>query len=710
MNRRDFMGTMADGIAAAKLGVDNLYGFAEQTLAAPGTPPGHGAPRQGAWTERGFIGAGGLQEPYIFVVRRGGEVRNAHQIYEYEQSEKVIRQLKDQGVEVFETHLYKGFGMAAEMPEMEDTVHTAEIVHRLGMKIDTYVQWDTMMYETFFAEEPRAEHWIQCDQWGQPIMTEYGFQQSFRYRPCFSNQEFIDYLKKVVRFAVEKVKTDFLHFDNFDLNNEPESCHCNGCKTGFRKYLNGKYSPQQRKERFGFENIEFVNPPLWNRSNKPENLNIIYDPVFQEWIDYRCQVMADALRQIYDLVRSLNPEVAVEINFGGVVGHNNPWMRGNDHRRLLPYTQVFWDEQDRPPEYLPDGRLITTIRTYKMARRYRNLVLTDAESRSGELGIGESLAFNQTLGDVGNNPLKPETIQAIAFYRRNRDLYVGTEDVAPVAVFRSYPSITYHNSSAGLSAILVEQSLIQARIPFQLAFDEDLKHLSPDRYKSLILPDSECLSDVELAAIRKYVEAGGGLVATGQSGLYDDWHRKRVHPGLQGLIDDQPMAASYREQARWVPVTAGPAARKEVGRGRVVYLPGIEFDGPLPPREPYFVVGPAFWKRPKNWKQVVDEVTWASGGPMPLQVSGPEHLGANLVEQWDKRRRMVHLVNYNRQAPSIDNIQVKCALPEGGQVREVRLYSIGNESSQKLDASMEGRNAVFTIPKLDAYCMAAVSW
>jgi hypothetical protein len=710
MNRRDFIGTVAGGLAAAKMGVGSLYGSAEQTSTAAQTAVAPGGPRQGAWTDRGVIDAGGLHEPYIFVVRRGGQPRDSRQHYEYEQSEKLIRQLKDQGVDVFHTHLYKGFGMKAEMPEMEDTIRTAEICHRLGMKIDTYVQWDTMMYETFFAEEPKAKNWIQCDQWGQPIMTEYGFQQSFRYRPCFSNQEFIDYLKKVVRFAVEKVKTDFIHFDNFDLSPEPDSCHCNGCKTGFRKYLNTKYSPQQRKERFGFENIEFVNPPLWNGSNRPENLNIIYDPVFQEWINYRCQSMADALGQMYDLIRSVNPEVAVEINFGGVVGHNNPWMRGNDHRCLLPYTQVFWDEQDRPPEVLPDGRLISTIRTYKMARHYRNVALTDAESGSGELGIGESLAFNQTLGFVGDNPLSAEAVKGIAFYRKNRDLYVGTEDVAPVAVLRSYPSITYHNSGPGLTAILVEQSLIQSRIPFQFAFDEDLKHLSPDRYKALVLPDSECLSDAELAAIHKYVQAGGGLVATGQSGLYDDWHRKRVHPGLQGLIDNQPAAAPYQEQAKWVPSMAGPAARKTVGRGRVVYLPGVEFDGPLPPREPYFVVGPPFWKRPKNWKQVVDAVTWASGGPMPLAVSGPEYVAANLVEQQQKRRRMVHLVNYNRQNPSVQNIQVKCELPEGSQVRDVRLYSIDQENGEQLQAQMQGRNAVFTVPKLNVYCMTVVSW
>src|SRR5665213_256001 len=151
MNRRDFMGTVVSGIAVAKLGAAGFYGSnAEAAVMSPSNVSG-GAGLQGAWIENGLIDAGGDHEPYIFVVRRGGQRLDAREHYEYEQSEKLIRQLKDQGVEVFHTHLYKGFGMAAEKPDMEATVRTAAIVHRLGMKIDTYVQWDTMMYETFFA-------------------------------------------------------------------------------------------------------------------------------------------------------------------------------------------------------------------------------------------------------------------------------------------------------------------------------------------------------------------------------------------------------------------------------------------------------------------------------------------------------------------------------------------------------------------------------
>jgi hypothetical protein len=702
MNRRDFMGTVVGGIAMAKLGVAGAYEYGADAAGRKAEP-------QGSWIDNGLIDAGGSHEPYLFVVRRGGQSLNAREIYEREQSEEVIQQLKSQGVEVFHTHLYKGFGMSAEKKEMEDTVRTAAMVHRLGMKIDTYIQWDTMMYETFFAEEPRAQGWIQCDAFGQPIMLDYGYQQSFRYQPCFSNQEYLDYLKRVVRYAVVQVKTDFIHFDNFGLSAEPYSCHCNSCKTGFRRHLRTKYSPEQRKDRFGFENVDYVNPPLWNASNRPEQLEIISDPVFQEWIDYRCQTMTEALRQMVILIRSLNTEVVVEVNYGGVVGDNSPWTRGTDPSRLFQLTQVFWDESDSRPEYLPDGRLITTIRTYKTARTYQNIVL--AYISVSEAAIAECLAFNQTIGFAGVDPLSSAMLKYISFYRRHRDLYIGTKDVASVAVLRSYPSITYHNSAAGLSAILVEQALVQAKIPFHLIFDEHLSHLSPAMCKVLILPNSECLSDEQLASIRRYVEAGGGLIATEEAGLYDSWRRVRVKPGLQGLVDSQVSVAGGGNESGAARLTADAPARKEFGQGRVVYFPEIEFDGPLPPAQSYFPIGTEFWKRPKNWKELVDAVYWAAQDAVPLRVLGPDFLGANLVEQPQERRRLVHLVNYNtKNVPYIENIEVRCAVPEGKPTRVVRFYTPDLDTYDTLTFRMQDAEAVFTVPRLNAYCMVAVSW
>jgi hypothetical protein len=701
MNRRDFMGTVVGGIALAKLGMEAAFRLDAETIAGHNTP-------QGAWIENGLIDAGGSHEPYLFVVRCGGQSLNAREIYEHAQSEEVIRKLKDQGVEVFHTHLYKGFGMAAEKPEMEDTVRTAAIVHRLGMKIDTYIQWDSMMYETFFVEEPRAKDWIQRDAFGQPVMLEYGYQQSFRHLPCFSNQEFIDYLKKVVRFAITEVKTDFIHFDNFTLSAEPNSCHCGACKTGFRQRLRTKYSAEERKNRFGFENIDYVNPPLWNATNRPEKLKIITDPVFQEWIDYRCQTMADALSQMADLIHSLNPEVAIEINYGGIVGYNSPWIRGTDYARLLPHTQVFWDESDSKPEFTTDGRLITAIRTYKMARAYRNVVL--AYISISETAIAECLAFNQTIGFAGESPLSADVVKYIGFYRKLRDLYVGAEDVAPVAVLRSYASITYNNAGAGLSALLVEQALIHAKIPFRLIADEHLAELSPATCKVLILPDVECLSDEQLQAIQRYVAAGGGLVATEQTGLYDAWRRIRVEPGLKYLINGQSSAHGHNKRGTEA-VVAGQSQRKTVGRGRTVYIPALEFDGPLPADQPYFTLGPEFWKRPKNWQDLVDAISWAAGEKLPVSVTAPDFVAVNLLEQTAKQRRIIHLVNYNAEKnPSVASIAIRCDTPKGKLATAVRFYTPDTDDGEPIAFRVEAMEAVFTIPAMQTYGVVTVSW
>ncbi|HZP06971.1 MAG TPA: hypothetical protein VFB43_18880 [Terracidiphilus sp.] len=701
MNRRDFMGTVAGGIALAKLGAGAAFGL------DAGAAEGH-ARTQGAWIENGLIDAGGSHEPYLFTVRCGGQSLNARTAYEHEQSEEVIRKLKDQGVEVFHTHLYKGFGMAAEKAEMEDTVRTAAVVHRLGMKIDTYIQWDSMMYETFFVEEPRAKDWIQCDAFGQPVMLEYGYQQSFRYLPCFSNQEFIDYLKKVVRFAVAEVKTDFIHFDNFTLSAEPNSCHCGACKSGFRQRLRTKYSAEERRNRFGFENVDYVNPPFWNATNRPEKLKIIVDPVFQEWIDYRCQTMADALGQMAELIHSLNPDIVVEINYGGIVGYNSPWIRGTDYARLLPRTQVFWDESDSKCEFTPDGRLITAIRTYKMARTYRNVVLTYISV--SETAIAECLAFNQTIGFAGVSPLSADVVKYIGFYRKLRDLYVGAEDVAPVAVLRSYASITHNNAAAGLSAILVEQTLIQAKIPFRLVADEHLAELSPATCRVLILPDVECLSDEQLRAIQRYVAAGGGLVATEQSGLYDAWRRMRVEPGLRDLMDGQ-LSAHGRKRGNAGEAVASKPLRKTVGRGRSVYIPALEFDGPVPPDQPYFTLGPEFWKRPKNWQDLVDAISWTAGERLPVSVTAPEYVAMNLFEQTAKQRRIIHLVNYDPEKNrSVTNIALRCATPEGKPATAVRFYAPDADAGKPIDFRVDGAEAVFMVPALQTYGVATVSW
>jgi beta-galactosidase GanA len=71
-------------------------------------------------------------------------------------------------------------------------------------------------------------------------------------------------------------------------------------------------------------------------------------------------------------------------------------------------------------------------------------------------------------------------------------------------------------------------------------------------YKLLILPNIAALSDAQCNQLKKFVEAGGSIVATFETSLYDEQGRRRSNFGLSDLFDvtydngvEGPMRNSY---------------------------------------------------------------------------------------------------------------------------------------------------------------------
>jgi len=78
--------------------------------------------------------------------------------------------------------------------------------------------------------------------------------------------------------------------------------------------------------------------------------------------------------------------------------------------------------------------------------------------------------------------------------------------------------------------------LVEARIPFEMVHDRclDAAHLAP--FRTLILPNIAALSSEQCASLGKFVESGGGLVATYETSLYDEWGVRRKDFGLASLF------------------------------------------------------------------------------------------------------------------------------------------------------------------------------
>ncbi len=165
---------------------------------------------------------------------------------------------------------------------------------------------------------------------------------------------------------------------------------------------------------------------------------------------------------------------------------------------------------------------------------------TQASGRvRGKLQMAESMAYNrQSLGMVGDvlagYYASDDQQKYIKFFANNFEHFRDVDNIADVAVLHSYATMAFNNNRPWESTMLVEQALIQAKVPFDIIFDDNLRDLS--KYRVLVLADQECLGDEQRELIRRFVQHGGGLVATEHSSLYTEWRERKRDFGLKDLL------------------------------------------------------------------------------------------------------------------------------------------------------------------------------
>ncbi len=630
------------------------------------------------WIRDGFANGGATHEPWMFLVRRNKEFNQWQKEYfDYQTSEEYIRNLAEAGVTVYHLYFYKGFGFEAEKAHMDKAAEAAAIAHKYGMKVDTYIQWNSMMYETFFAEVPEAQTdlWYQVDVNGKPIMITYSHQQSFRYRPCFNHDGYMEYFKeKIIRYAIEVVKTDFLHFDNFDYNDANDADFNPAAIAAFRKYLEEKYTPRERVERFGFANVSFVLPPMWNDSNPAATLVEIKDPMMQEWIDFRCWTLVDRLKECIEFARSLNKELVIEVNSGGIEGGNRAWEYGINHGDLMQYTNVIWAE-DLNYAVWKDGVANGKFRNYKLGRSTNNFIMSYNHT---PYDFAENLALNRTIGSLGWSELDEVELKYLSFWRDNKELYTGMKGAEKVALLRSYPSMAYNTRDTHISVNMAEQALQQSQIPFDIIYDEHLDRLK--NYSVLVLANQESLSDEAAAAIRTFVKNGGGLVATGKSGKYDGWRRLRKI----NLIEEM-----RRESGRALPETAAYSFGYK--KGRVHYIPEL-----VRPAGEIKLGYYTTWVMPENAAELEAAVYDVAAEELPLRVSAPEWVGVSHDTRGN--RDIIHLFNYNH-----DSDVSGVTLDYAGTVKKVTAISPDRQGTITIPFSVDDNRTTLKIPDFPVY-------
>jgi hypothetical protein len=304
------------------------------------------------------------------------------------------------------------------------------------------------------------------------------------------------------------------------------------------------------------------------------------------------------------------------------------------------------------------------------------------------------------------------------------------------------------------------EALVESRIPFEMVHDLllDAAHLAP--FKTLILPNIAALSDAQCNQLRAFVAAGGNLIATHETSLYDEAGKRRANFALADLFGvdfagklEGPILNSYirleHEAIPHHPLFAGleDAPRIINGVSRVEVTPRETFaetpftlipsypDLPMEKvyprtaktdvsclylRKPagrvaYFPVDidRTFWEvlSEDHLKVLRNTIRWANPEPPEILVEGP---GLIDVTAWRNANSItIHLVNLTnpmamkgpfRDFFPIGPQTVKLSLPDKIEARQARLLV----ADKRIEISRSGSSLTFTVPSILDHEVAAI--
>jgi hypothetical protein len=177
------------------------------------------------------------------------------------------------------------------------------------------------------------------------------------------------------------------------------------------------------------------------------------------------------------------------------------------------------------------------------------------------------------------------------WHAENEAFLVDRRPIATVGLAWSEANIDwYGRGESGLRAVAPFAGMAEAlglhRIPWRAVHADLVEHDAPG-LDVLVLPNLAAMSEVQAAAVRRFVEGGGGLVATGETSLYDDEGRRRDDFALVDLLGAHATGRHHGSEggpaaSPWVSADGHTYLRVAASATRPTVLDGLEETDLLP--------------------------------------------------------------------------------------------------------------------------------
>ncbi len=551
------------------------------------------------------------------------------------------------------------------------------------------------------AEGRPRRHWASPEMWVTCGLGPYNF-------------EFMTEVKKEI---MSLYRVDGIFINRWDGSG---MCFCEHCRRNFR-------------EATGHE------LPV---SNDPQH------PARRPYILWHQQRLFDLWRLWDTEVRKLNPDSCVIPNTGGGATSSLDMQRIGElaptliaDRQARRGLTVPWANGKSGKEFRATmgNKPIVGIFSVGVEEPYRwkDSVQSEAEIR---LWVADGVAnglrpwFTKFSGVLHDERWLKPVEEIYRRYARWEKYLRNERPLARVGLVYSQQTAWFCGSKVEDHTLGWYQALIEARIPFEMVHDRLLSLSQVNQFKTLILPNVAALSDLQCRQLREFVQGGGGLIATCETSLCDEWGVNRKDFGLAGLFGvsfkgdiKAPMQNSYlRLEAdpstgKRHPLLAGLEDASRIING----VRRLEVEATVPFRNPPLTLIPSYpdlpmekvyprvlktdvpqvylrepgggrvvyfpWDIDRTFWEVLcvdhfrllrNAVQWATNEDPLVTVTGPGVLDVTFWRQ--KSSLTIHLVNLTnpmmmkgpaRELLPVGEQKVRVRLPEGSRAKQVRLLT-----------------------------------
>lgn len=379
--------------------------------------------------------------------------------------------------------------------------------------------------ERFYVEHP---DWFTMDPEGRP------YRAGDLFIACVNSPYYETFIPNVLKEVIDRYDPDGFADNSWSGLQRDRICYCVHCTAKFQDYADAEL------------------PTVHDWSN----------PTYRQWIRWNY----DRRIEIWDINNGTTKRhggehcLWVGMNAGDLIAQRNHFR---DYRAIAERTEIiFLDSQYRHPgmgfqrngeagallhgilgwdKLIPES--MAMYGAGQPSFRLASKPNADARLWALEGFAGTIQPWWHHIGAYHDDRRQYTTAESLFSWHSENERYMTDRvPIASVGVVWSQENVDFYGKNNPIDEFRMPwngmtDAMIRARIPYiPVHADHIERDCREHSLKALILPNVGALSDSQCQAVREFAGAGGGIVATGETSLFDEQGRKREDFALADVL------------------------------------------------------------------------------------------------------------------------------------------------------------------------------